>query len=235
MRLILSILSLLLLFYSCHRITERLDDFEVHGIDISHYQAEVDWDKVARQGISFAFMKATEGETLSDSTFSTNWSESQRVGIMRGAYHFFRPTTSALNQANKFMEHVELNPGDLPPVLDVEVTDGVSPTLLESRITLWLYVIERNYNVKPIIYSNLDFYYEHLKGKFDKYPIWIARYNKEAPQLSLDKDWTFWQYGNKGQLEGIDGYVDFNVFNGSRLELEELTIGNSEVISFSPR
>lgn len=226
----LSILGAIFLLYACEQHTIRRHDFPIQGIDISHYQSMVDWNEVAEQDIHFAFVKATEGATLNDSLFCYNWGEMQRVGIKRGAYHFYRPTTPALEQANNFSRLVDMEYGDMPPVLDVEVLDGVSKTILINGIRTWLYQIEIRYNVKPIIYTNLKFYNRILAGHFDDYPIWIARYSYREPTLASGRDWHFWQYGNQGRIAGIRGDVDFNVFNGSFTELEGLCLAPNPVI-----
>ncbi len=221
----------LTLLWACDQHTIRRYDYTVHGIDISHYQSFINWDTVVAQEVHFAFVKATEGLSMSDTMFCYNWSEMKRVGIKRGAYHFYRPTLSPREQADHFSRMVEMEYGDLPPVLDVEVLDGVSKTILINGIRTWLYQVEIRYNVKPIIYTNLKFYNRILAGHFDDYPIWIARYSFREPTLACGRDWHFWQYGNRGRIKGIHGDVDFNVFNGTELDLEQLCLTpNTNVI-----
>lgn len=200
-----------------------MENFAVHGIDVSHYQSRINWPLVAQQDISFAFVKATEGESLKDSLFVHNWQSLKEVGIRRGAYHFFRPTKSATQQADHFLQQVQLEAGDLPPVLDIEVTDGMEEGPLLSRLKTWLTIVERTLGIRPIIYTNLNFYHKYLVGHFDEYPVWIARYSSRTPQLASGQKWQFWQYGNRGQLKGINGFVDFNVFHGTEAELNELS------------
>ena len=231
MRIIFPFLLLLFLLGSCDEETRRLHRFEVHGIDVSHYQSQINWDKVAQQDVHFAFIKATEGETYADSIFCRNWSELNRVNIQRGAYHFFRPSLDAEQQARNFAEWVDLDFGDLPPVLDVEVLDGMTNIELINGMRTWLYMTEIKYGIKPIIYTNLKFYYKYLAGHFDDYPIWIARYSPFDPKLPAGKEWLFWQYGNKGKLPGIHGDVDFNVFSGTLEELRALGIEPREILS----
>ncbi len=223
MRYYFLILTFITVFFvGCNPITERLNNFAVHGVDVSHYQSTINWDKVSEDKINFAFVKATEGHEFSDSLFCYNWQELKRTSIKRGAYHFFRPTLSPKIQARNFLNQVELEKGDLPPVLDVEVLDGVSPKVLIEKMQIWLNMVEYTYNVQPIIYTNLKFYHQHLAGHFDDYAIWMARYNTEAPYLTGDKQWLFWQYGNRGKIEGIEGFVDLNVFHGTLQELDAL-------------
>lgn len=232
MRYILGISMVMLMAYSCKQDFARMDAYSVHGIDVSHYQAAINWDTVASQDLNFAFVKASEGYSLVDTLFCHNWEEIKRVGLKRGAYHFFRPTISAAKQAELFTNWVELDYGDLPPVLDIEVLDGVSKVALISAVREWLFIVEIKYNIKPIIYTNLKFYNRYLAGHFDNYPVWIARYNeKREPRLACGRDWDFWQYGNTGRIPGIKGNVDFNVFNGTMLDLEEMSFAPSAVLS----
>lgn len=217
----------ILIFLSCNPITERMENYEVHGIDVSHYQSRIHWDKVASQDIAFSFVKASEGETLVDSLFKFNWAELQRVGIKRGAYHFFRPGIDGYKQARLYINQVNLNDGDLPPVLDVETLDNASPEELVKQMKAWLDTVEKQYRVAPIIYTNVKFYFRYLAGKFDDYPVWIARYSKHKPVIT-DKKWKFWQYGNRGRVDGIKGDVDLNVFHGSPEELKAFCIRYSD-------
>lgn len=227
----LSIVSLCLLFCSCHPLTERIDGFAVHGIDVSHHQIEIDWDTVATQNIDFAFIKATEGRESQDNCFAQNWSELKRVNIKRGAYHFFHPTLSAEEQAANFIRTVDMNFGDLPPVLDFEVTNNVAKREVIKKIQIWLDLVETHYKIRPIIYTNQKLYFQYIRSNFPDYPIWMARYNTFQPVMFANRDWKFWQYGNKGTIKGIEGFVDLNVFNGELLELEDMGLSPETAIS----
>jgi lysozyme len=230
-RYLLTILSLSIILSACELETKRLHAYEVHGIDVSHHQSYINWDSVALEGIDFAFVKATEGMTFRDSLFEHNWSQIKSNSIKRGAYHFYRPAVSAHAQAEHFKNQVHLGEGDLPPVLDVEVIDGVSRVKLLTGILNWLYLVEIHYGVRPILYTNLKFYNKYLAGHFDEYPLWIARYNTRQPTLACGREWQFWQYGNRGQLSGVNGDVDFNVFHGSWSQLDSLCYYTPPVLS----
>ena len=212
---------------SCEGDTQRIGGYEVHGIDISRYQSEVKWDTIAKQGVAFAFVKATEGRLHLDKFFKKNWQAMKRVGIKRGAYHFFRPSVPAREQAENFIEWVEMEYGDLPPVLDFEVTDDLPRDELVAKLKEFLKILEIEYSIKPIIYTYYKYYNQYIAGEFDKYPIWIAKYGDTPPRLANNVEWTFWQYGDKGRLIGIEGLVDFNVFRGSREQLEKLCLSGS--------
>ena len=219
----LILLGISILLLACNEQTLRKKGFAVHGIDVSHYQKHIDWRLVASQDIRFAFIKATEGETFQDTLFCNNWEEIKQAGIKRGAYHFFRPKVPAETQARNFIHWVDMENGDLPPVLDVEVTDLVSPEILRQGVYTWLKLVEAATGIKPILYSNQKFFNKYLAGYFPEHIVWIARYSSwRDPCLRKNQDWGFWQYGNRGKIAGIGNHVDFNVFSGNFGELEKL-------------
>ena len=203
-------------------------NYTIHGIDVSKYQDVIDWSsvkdmKVGNVQMSFAFIKATEGLGNEDAYFQRNWKKTKDAGLARGAYHFFLATKSGKAQAENFINSVELMPGDMPPVLDIEQTYGVSPEKLRARAKEWLQTIQDHYHVMPIIYTNVDFYKQYLKDDFDGYPLWIAHYlQKERP--SIYRDWAFWQHSEAGRVNGIVTRVDFDVFNGDSAEFRKLLV-----------
>ena len=203
-------------------------NFPIHGIDVSRYQHNIDWKAVqAMQDqevkIGFAFIKATEGLGRVDNGFRRNWFNAKKALMPRGAYHFFISSKSGKAQAENFIETVNLLKGDLPPVLDIESANGASITDIQQRAKDWLLMIEKHYKVKPVIYTNIDFYENFLDGKFDDYPLWIAHYyEKKKPRI--DRKWILWQHNEKGRVNGIDAYVDFNVFNGDSTAFKNLLI-----------
>lgn len=203
-------------------------DYSVHGIDVSRYQRLIDWTSVKAMmvedvKISFAFIKATEGNVNEDKYFSRNWKNAKLAEVTRGAYHFFIASKSGKTQAENFISTVDLEPGDLPPVLDVEQAYGVPREKLKQRVKEWLQTVEHFYGVKPIIYTNVDFYKQYLQDEFDDYPLWVAHYiNKGKPRIY--RDWHFWQYSETGRVNGILSKVDFNVFNGDSTEFRKLLV-----------
>lgn len=203
-------------------------NFSIHGIDISHHQGTIDWDdvktmKVRNIKIGFAFIKATEGTTTIDRTFRPNWFNAKEKGLPRGAYHFFVASKSGKAQAQQFIKTVTIQKGDLPPVLDVELINGTSKSDLQQRVKDWLSTVENYYHVKPIIYTNADFYENYLAGVFDDYPLWVAHYLVEdKPRIT--RNWMFWQHSEKGHVNGIDAFVDFNVFNGDSTDFKNLLV-----------
>ena len=202
--------------------------YNMHGIDVSKYQQSISWEDVKAMNvkgvkINFAFIKATEGTERIDENFRRNWFNTQKSGIARGAYHFFISSKSGKAQAENFLETVRLQKGDLPPVLDIEQANGASLTDLQQRVSDWLLMVEKKCRVKPIIYTNADFYKTFLAGRFDEYPLWVAHYFvKDKPRIG--RSWSFWQHNESGHVNGINAYVDFNVFNGDSAAFQKLLI-----------
>ena len=200
----------------------------VFGLDISHHQGLVDWNKIKyfknKKEISFVIIRATMGTKRKDNYFTHNWKSLKTKQIIRGAYHYYRPNENSTKQANNYINHVKLQKGDLPPILDIEkISTKQSMKNLKIGLKNWLNIVEKYYGIKPIIYSGDKFYSTHLRTKdFKDYSIWIANYNNiRQPKIP---NWSFWQFSEKGNVNGVKEYVDLNVFNGNKRELENLLI-----------
>ena len=201
----------------------------IHGIDISHYQGDIDWAKLQNatiegQPLGFIMIKATEGSSRMDENFNDNFYQAREYGFIRGAYHFWNNKSSARDQAYYFLKQVHLEEGDLPPVLDVEhKPEERSVEDFQRDILTWLHIVEDRYHVKPIIYTYYKFKLKYLSDRrFDSYPYWIAHYYVD--KVEYTGPWKFWQHTDAGRLPGIKGYVDFNIYNGSYYDLRQLTI-----------
>ena len=201
--------------------------YQVHGFDVSHHQGIIDWRELQQTQktpfpVRFVFMKASEGGDFSDKTFADNFSESKKHGFIRGVYHFYNPKTSPERQADFFIRTVALEPGDLPPVLDIE-KKVKNMNRLREDLKVWLKKIEDYYKVKPILYASYKFKTRYLNDSvFNSYPYWIAHYYVDS--VRYEGSWKFWQHTDVGTLPGVSRKVDLNVFNGSLEELKEMTI-----------
>lgn len=207
---------------------QHFKDYSVFGIDISQYQKEIQWDKLASShNIDFAIIRATAGKNHIDSRYKINWHEAEANNIIRGAYHYYRPDENSKEQADFFIKNVVFKAGDLPPILDIEKYSKIqSLTSLKNGLLNWLDIVEEHYGVVPILYTYIKFYNLVIATdpRFDKYPIWLAWYNLDAKEAMLKKTWTFWQFTEQGKISGIDTYVDINIFNGTRQELNFIRI-----------
>ncbi len=200
----------------------------LQGIDVSRYQGTVNWPAVKAAGTAFAFTKATEATSKVDPTFATNWPAMAAAGIIRGAYHFFRPAQDATQQAQNFLNTVTMGPGDLPAVLDIEVADTATNAQIIAGITTWLGLVEAGTGKRPIIYTSPGFWNGHMNAAFGSYPLWVAHYTTAAsPKIPTGWNaWTFWQYSQTGSVSGVSGNVDTNRFAGDMNALVALTGGS---------
>ena len=209
------------------------EGYEIHGIDISHYQGQIDWDELRNGMISgcplrFVIIKSTEGDKRIDENFYDNFQAAREYGFIRGAYHFWNNKSTPRDQAYFFLSKVHLENGDLPPVLDIEHKPAErSVEDFQRDVLTWLHIVEDRYHVKPIIYTYYKFKQNYLSAPvFDDYPYWIAHYYVD--KVEYKGPWKFWQHTDAGRLPGIRGYVDFNIYNGSFYDLKKLTIGNQD-------
>ena len=211
---------------------EYPEGFEIHGIDISHYQGKIDWEQLKNAMIKgcpvrFVIIKSTEGSSRLDEKFRENFNQARDFGFIRGVYHFWSNKSTAREQAYYFLDQVHLTDGDLPPVLDIEHKPAdKSVEDFQRDVLTWLHIVEDKYHVKPIIYTYYKFKEQYLSAPvFEDYPYWIAHYYVDKVQYK--GKWKFWQHTDVGKLPGIKGYVDFNIYNGSYYELKQLCIGSN--------
>jgi lysozyme len=203
--------------------------YNIHGIDVSYYQGKIDWKRVRAMKedgvqVSFAIIKATEGLAMVDPYFQRNWREAAKAGIVCGAYHFFRPGKSGKLQARLFLQTVNFEAGDLPPVVDIEHLNNATEAGMRQELQAFLDYVEEKTKVKPIIYSGLTYYNDYLKGYFDEYPLWIAHYYRSKLNIDASAKWHFWQHSDKARINGINHVVDFNAFRGDSLAFQQLLI-----------
>ncbi len=210
------------------------EGYEIHGIDISHYQGDINWSRLRYSAIvdgcpiRFVFIKATEGSSRIDENFYDNFENAREYGFLRGAYHFWSNKSSARAQAYYFLSKVHLEEGDLPPVLDIEhIPQGKSVEDFQMDVLTWLHIVEDKYHVKPIIYTYYKFKERYLgTSVFDGYPYWIAHYYVD--KVEYKGKWKFWQHTDAGELPGIKGNVDLNIYNGSYYDLMQLAVGGAD-------
>lgn len=196
----------------------------VFGIDVSKWQGDIDWDRVAAAGVRYAFIRTSHGLRVLDEKFERNWSEAGRVGILRGVYQYFSPGQDAQDQADYVVDQLRQHgAGELPPVIDVEETDGRGAAEIEGAVADWLDVVQDAVGVPPIIYSGRYFWQDNVANsrQFADHPLWHPQYTEAAcPNIAGAWDrWAFWQYSSTGRVDGIRGAVDLNRFNGSEDDL----------------
>ncbi|PSC02996.1 glycoside hydrolase [Alsobacter soli] len=205
-----------------HPGVARAKSLPIHGIDVSRWQGEVDWNQVRNAGTRFAFIKATEGGDHIDPAFSRNWAGAKAAGVPVGAYHFVYWCRSAQEQARWFVQHIPTDPDALPPVLDVE-WNGSSQTcpkkipreLALEKIKIMLAELERHTGKRPIIYTDITFHKDVLEGELQDYPFWIRSVAAEPHERYASRPYALWQWTTTGRVPGIKGDVDRNAFHGT--------------------
>ncbi len=203
----------------------------IDGIDVSRWQhpngAAIDWNAVRQSGQRFVFIKATEGPTATQAPytnpyFAGDWDASERAGLLRGAYHYAQPSLEGGSPERQARDFVAVTgsmqgPHDLPPVLDVEATNGLSPAQMAAWIGAWLTEVERLTGRRPIIYTGLSFWNVQVGGSnaFAAYRLWFARYVTGQTPGQIPNGfltWTFWQRSSTGSVPGIQSAVDLNTY-----------------------
>ena len=220
----------------------------IYGIDISRYQHEarrrsfpIAWREMRITSLGhkanrpilgevdypvrFIYIKSTEGTTIRNRYYATDYAAARKNKIHVGAYHFFRTRIDGRLQANFFLKNTLLRKGDLPPVLDIEPTNAQIAKMggaeaLFREVRQWIAVVERRTGTRPILYMNQRFIREQLDKAPDlkeNYLVWIARYGIYKPDVHL----AIWQLSADGRVNGIKTDVDINVFNGYEGQWEE--------------
>ena len=209
---------------SCDIEKKRIEtEPTILGMDISHFQDNIEWDKIKADGVNFVYLKATQGTHFKDPKFKEHHEATKNECLYRGAYHFYETGKDAKEQAQNFVEAVgALIPGDLPPVLDLEELGVKKSVDLETYATntlLWLKIVEEKLGVRPIIYCDPAFGNSYLKhADFANYKLWVADYTKasapKVPDTWKDKGWIVWQRTDRKKLEGAEGQIDYDLFHG---------------------
>jgi len=206
----------------------------LEGVDVSVYDGTVDWAQVKASGRAFAIAKASEGSTLQDGQFSTNWPAMKSAGIVRSAYHFFHCDTAPATQATFFLGVMgTLQPGDLPPSLDFEDTTTCTASTGISMAIEWLDAVASATGTLPILYTSVNVLsnFQNTQSLAGHAQLWVASRGVTCPNLpSPFTAWSFWQYSLTGTAPGLpnsNGMADLDQFNGDMSALLGLTVGGT--------
>lgn len=220
--LIITILVFSIGFLSCEvpktSCPIRSEGNQVWGIDISHHQGKINWNKLSQRSPHFLFMKATEGVTHKDTRYVDYRKAANKRDIPIGAYHFFSYTSDGSIQAEHFLRFAKPQTGDLLPVLDCEFRKRMpSKTNVTRELLKFIRTIEQELGVSPIIYCEVNYYNRYLKKDLgNDYPLWICDFRKEP-----NWDYAFWQKTDRFRHSAFRGRVDYNEFSGTIEELSK--------------
>jgi len=191
-----------------------------HGIDVSYYQGDIDWEKVRASGVEFAFIRVSDGVDNPDTLFELNWGAAKAAGVPRGMYQFFRPSDDVAAQADLLVAMAtKRGAGELPPVIDIEDDGGLPPAVVAKKARAWIDRVRAKLHVEPIVYTYPDFWRRGGGAPLAAQALWLAHYTKDAcPTVPPPwKDWTYWQYSERGKVPGIVGNVDLDVMRDQGL------------------
>jgi len=187
--------------------------YHSHGIDVSHHQGHIAWAKLPRQGVDFAYIKATEGADHVDRRFSINWRAAHAAGVRRGAYHFFTLCRSGRDQADHFVRHVPAEAGALPPAVDLEFPGNCrhrpSRAKFHRELGDFLRIVEARYGKHAVLYTTPHFDRHYRVSATFERPLWLRSLRSE-PRFGARR-WTIWQSSSSRRLNGVRGRVDWNV------------------------
>lgn len=183
---------------------------ERYGIDVSAHQGVIDWDRVARDGVSFAYIKATEGGDFVDDRFNQNWAGAGDAGLDRGAYHFFSLCTRGVVQAENFLTAAPPDRDALAPAVDLELAGNCSrrpaDTVVQAELRTFLRTVEQAWGRETVVYLGEDFEGRYSVREWLDRPLWIRRF-----LLRPNEPWVMWQMHGYAQVDGIEGGVDLDV------------------------
>jgi GH25 family lysozyme M1 (1,4-beta-N-acetylmuramidase) len=198
------------------------------GIDVSHWQGTIDWAKVRAAGKRFVFIKSSEDDDFVDSKYASNRAGAKAAGLLVGAYHFAQPGSGsgdAVAEADHFVATAKAVKGELLPVLDLEVTNGLGPTALQSWTRTFLTRVYERTGVRAVIYVSPAFWRNSMADTSwfaaNGYKVlWTAHWTTASSPSSPAGNWgghgwTFWQYSSTGTVAGISGRVDLNRYRGT--------------------
>jgi len=207
--------------------TREIKDFNIRGVDVSHHQGHINWASVKKDNIKFAIMKCTEGTGFVDKRFKYNLINAKKNGLLVGAYHYYRVDFDPIKQFNNVKRVVPKNSLDIPFVIDLEIMSNESlrdpknhPKFIKN-LKIFERKIHEYYGEKPIFYATPYFYIHRLQKDFDN-KLWAADYKSTKLTYFSSSTWCMWQYSCTGNVKGINGGVDMNVFKGSYQELLNL-------------
>ena len=205
------------------------DKYFIKGIDVSHHNPILDWNHVESQNISFAYIKATEGNTHKDRNYLYNYDLAKKTNIKVGSYHFYTFGLSGKEQGKHFIQTAKFQKGDLIPAIDVEhskanphSSDSTYLSIVKKELQVLENIIYEHFGIRPVIYTNKECYKLYVKDLFPENIIWMCDLHKE-PSEDI-KNWRIWQFSHEGKIKGISEDIDLNYYRYSFEQFDELLL-----------
>ena len=205
--------------------------YEIRGVDVSHHNGAINWAQLKNEGVTFAYIKATEGLSHTDRNYTANYSASRLSDIKTGTYHFYTFGLDGVMQAQHFIHVAKVAGNDLIPAIDVEhslINIYSSDKDYQERVIAELQKMEQAlfdyYGVHPIIYTNKDCYKLYIKKHFPENLIWMSDLRNE-PTIQ-GNEWVIWQFSHTGKINGAVGDIDLNYFRYSYRKFNKLSMSS---------
>lgn len=188
----------------------------MRGVDASHHQGDIDWPRVARDDIAFAYLKASEGSTFADPRFAENAESAREAGLRVGGYHYFSLCSPGAAQADHFVEVLrgagaDAGPATMPPAVDLEIQGQCSTPPgrddLLAQVRTFLDDVEEATGSRVVVYEYPDFEEKYRFADELQRRQWVRRLGDTPP----DRAWWIWQRADDASIDGIDGPADLNL------------------------
>lgn len=195
--------------------------YELQGVDVSHFQGDIDWEVLKDQGISFAYIKATEGSSHVDTRLEENYLGAKDSGMVYGFYHFLSFESAPENQMENFKAAVGSFEMNLVPAIDIEWYGDLrdnppDQTVVLDILSKMISLLEEEYGQKPVVYTTQSFYLKYLSGEDINAYMWIRNVYFYPFQ-----DFVIWQYTDRAVMDGYSGqekYIDRDVIKKEDLD-----------------
>lgn len=201
--------------------------YPVRGVDVSHHNSYIHWEQMMESGVTFVFLKSTEGVNHMDRDYKRNYKLAKDADLIVGTYHFYTFGMDGKKQAQYFIKKSKVKPGDMFPAIDVEHSAINKPTSDRRKIKKTideLKIFERElynyYGVHPIIYTNNDCYKRYIASHFPDNILWMCDLDSE-PTVGESK-WKIWQFSHHGKVDGVVNEIDLNYFRYSFSDFKKL-------------
>lgn len=210
-----------------HLSYPRPTHYTVRGIDVSHHQGVIDWQRVSRTRVQFAYVKASEGGDWRDESFGANVQGAKQAGITTGAYHFFTFCAPGGAQARNFFGAAPAETTMLPPAVDLEYVGNCAARPAREtfvrELRNFLRLTEARYRTTPVLYTTRTFFDNYLRAEeFARYPLWI-RDLTGLEAMPAKRTVLFRQFSDNGSIDGIRKLTDEDLFIGSKAEFAALS------------
>lgn len=203
----------------------------IEGIDVSHWEGDINFREVARAGIRFVYIKASEGDSYIDPDFERNYTEARKARLKIGFYHYVtaRTVEEARAQARHFADVIHGKKYHGCPVMDFEVFGNLSKERINEISLAFLQELREVTGKRVAVYSDANNASNTFDARLSVYPLWLAQYGVSSPYMNNHwREWAGWQYTDSGRVRGIHGTVDRDYFTEDMLVSRDVVLNDRD-------